>query len=260
VAAGSVDKIVLSWVSPTDADLAAVIVLAGASDVLADAAEIWRGLAASYEAPSAGVGVARWFWLRAVDRTGNLSTVAGPVTAAALGVVAADIADDAIETAAINQVAVSNGVFAFASQMGVTRTYVLAEALEITATGEEFLIEGAFEPAGISGGWSSTDDYSVINVYARLTLKDTSDNITIETTFCSILTATRIRTTDPNTLSFWAETFASRIYVGAHGLEIVAGHTYRLEVHIAFTGGGGVGNNTLTLADESRVFLRGLKR
>jgi hypothetical protein len=260
VAAGSVDKIVLSWVSPTDADLAAVIVLAGASDVLADAVEIWRGLAASYEAPSAGVGVARWFWLRAVDRTGNLSTVAGPVTAAALGVVAADIADDAIETAAINQVAVSNGVFAFAAQMGVTRTYVLAEALEITATGDEFLIEGAFEPAGISGSWNSTDDYSVINVYARLTLKDTNDNITIETTFCSILTATRVRTTDPNTISFGADRFASRIYVGAHGLEVVAGHTYRLEVHIAFTGGGGVSNNTITLADESRVFLRGLKR
>jgi hypothetical protein len=256
-AIGSVDKIVLSWVSPTDADLAGIIVEAGSSSVYANAVEVWRGLATSYEHPGEGVGVVRWFWVRSIDRTGNKSSVSASVNSSPLGVVANDIANEAISTPKIDQVAVSNGIFSYPPVTPITANWTNLEVLTLTATEEMYFIEGAYDAGTSTGTFSftgSSGSSAYVAMNTRMILRDIDSGVDVEKiemeTERITMTTSQVIVDFPNV----------RRHVGAQGLEIVPGNRYRLSVQVKYLKSSNAFNVNLYTKQSSRIFLKGFKR
>ncbi|OCP21890.1 MULTISPECIES: phage tail protein [unclassified Ensifer] len=63
----------LSWVNPTDADLAIIEILEGTTNVSADAVVIANSIGTSFPRTGLAHNTTRYYWLRAVDTSGNKS-------------------------------------------------------------------------------------------------------------------------------------------------------------------------------------------
>jgi hypothetical protein len=120
-ASGGVDRIVLTWINPSDADFAKVLIREGADAVFGASVQIGEAAATRFETSGLLIGAERFFWVAAVDRTGNVSAWAGPVSATVTGVIAGQIADGAVTTAQLaNGAAVDYGASYEAAAHGVS--------------------------------------------------------------------------------------------------------------------------------------------
>lgn len=77
------ETIFLSWVNPIDPDFDYVEVYVGATNDPATRTPLWKGRATSYAHTGLPAGLTRYYWLRAVDDSGNTSPFTGPYSATA---------------------------------------------------------------------------------------------------------------------------------------------------------------------------------
>jgi hypothetical protein len=80
-AVGNFGYIALSWTNPADSDFSYVQVFEGSTDVFASSTVIATAFGSEFLRGNLSPGVAKYFWLKAVDTSGNISSTAGPVAA-----------------------------------------------------------------------------------------------------------------------------------------------------------------------------------
>ena len=94
-AAGVFKGILITWVNPPDRDFDYIEVWESANNNFGDASLLAIAYGSSFTRANLEIGVERYYWIRAVDATGNQSGFAGPVNATAAAIDAGtDIAGD----------------------------------------------------------------------------------------------------------------------------------------------------------------------
>jgi hypothetical protein len=248
-AIGGVDRLVLSWTNPTDADFAKVLIREGPSATFGASVHVGETAATSFEAPGLVIGALRYFWVAAADRTGNVSAWAGPVSATVIGVTVVDLVDGAVITEKIAADAVTDTTVSVPGAASLTSSYATVDSISYVADGTESVIECGVDPSPTTG---TTGVDATIYIYFRVTLRDDTDAVDVE------VRETISERIDVNSGSSFADRRNARVYAAATGAEIISGHTYTFTVAAKYysTFGGVIASTT----DSTRLFLRAIKR
>jgi hypothetical protein len=90
------DRVILSWANPSDADFKDVLIHKAASASFGASDLIRATVATVFERPRLSIGETRFYWIAARDRTGNTSAGVRPVSATVASVTATKLADRAV--------------------------------------------------------------------------------------------------------------------------------------------------------------------
>jgi hypothetical protein len=248
-AIGGVDRLVLSWVNLTDADFAKTLIRESADDLFGSSVQIGEAAATSFEAPGLVIGALRYFWVAAVDRTGNVSAWAGPVSATVIGVTVVDLVDGVVITEKIAADAVTDTTISAPGAASLSSSYTTVDSISYIADGSESVIECGVDPSPTTGTISAD---GTIYIYYRVTLRDDTAAADVE------VRETISERIDVGSGASFADRRNARVYAAATGAEIIAGHTYTFTVAAKYYASsfGVIASTT----DATRLFLRAIKR
>jgi hypothetical protein len=248
-AIGGVDRLVLTWANPPDADFSKVLIREGPSATFGASVQVGEAAATSFEAAGLVIGALRYFWVAAVDRTGNVSAWAGPVSATVVGVTVVDLVDGVVITEKIAADAVTDTTVSAPGPASLSASYTTVDSISYVADGSESVIECGVDPSPTTG---TTGVDATIYIYYRVTLRDDTDAVDVE------VRETISERIDVNSGSSFADRRNARVYAAATGAEIISGHTYTFTVAAKYYSTfGGVSAST---TDKTRLFLRAIKR
>jgi len=155
-ASGGFRSIRLTWTNPSDSDLKHVEVWEHTSNNSASASKVAEIDGDTFVREKLGTGVTRYYWLKAVDYSGNtsgFSSVASGSTESA-SLANGELATNSVSTVKVQNEAVSDGGSAYSTSTttitGIV-TYISLASVTFTGTGENALINFSFNvkpPAG----------------------------------------------------------------------------------------------------------------
>lgn len=253
--AGGVDRLVLSWINPTDADFARVLIRESATAVFGASAEIGETAATMFETPGLVIGTTRYYWAAAVDWSGNVSAWAGPISATVIGAGSGNIIDGAVETDKIAVEAVTDFAIEFPPATTVGSSYAEIGSLSVLAGDGDYLIEGGFDPTNSTGTLTwSTGSAGTVALWCRVSLYDDTTATLVEQREAKVegITVTGSGTTTALT--------PYRMFAAAGGAEVVSGHTYRFTIEFKYIPGTYTTVTSMSTVDDCRAILRAHRR
>ena len=148
-ASGEFRSVRLSWTNPSDSDLKHVEVWEHTSNSSGSASKVAEIDGSSYIRQDLGTGVTRYYWLKAVDYSGNtsgFSTVASGTTESA-SLTNGELATNSVSTAKVQNQAVSNGNSVYStsnSSISSSISYSTVSSFNYTGTGQNALVNFSF--------------------------------------------------------------------------------------------------------------------
>lgn len=169
-AVASFRNIFLTWANPSDADLALVRVYEGATSVFAAATAVADTLSEAFTRSGLATGQQRFYWVQAIDTSGNQSSVVGPVDATTVQTQSADYADLSVVRAKIADLAVDNAKIANLSADKLTAGTALAGSITVSNTTLSDTTSRAANPATRINAQTTQILPGLINISGSTTL------------------------------------------------------------------------------------------
>ena len=155
-ASGEFRSVRLSWTNPSDSDLKHVEVWEHTSNDSASASKIAEIDGNSYIRQDLGTGVTRYYWLKAVDYSGNtsdFSTGASGTTESA-SLANGELATNSVSTAKVQNAAITNGNSTYSTSnttISSSVSYVTVASFSYTGTSQNALVTFNFAIKPVSG-------------------------------------------------------------------------------------------------------------
>lgn len=162
----------------------------------------------------------------------------------------AHIEDLTVTTAKIASDAVSEISISSPGTVALSTGYTTIDTLSYIADGSESLIECGIDPAPTTG-YSTTD--GIVHIWYRISLRDDAAGVDLEvreTLSERIKVASTVEIDRRN----------ARVYAAISGAEIVAGRSYTCTVAAKYAQLFGANVTGSSTTDETRTFLRAIKR
>lgn len=175
VATGVLKGIAITWTRPSDADYSHCEIWENTSNSFAGASKIANAQGDSYVRAGLGNGVTRYYWLKAVDFSGNASSETSSVTATSQLV---DTAEIEVDATTIPVFAYTEGSVNFSAGAG----FEDAQSLSITSEGEAIEILAAIE---------LDNDVSTSQVFTYRIIRDDGGPTVLALSYGSVATASR---------------------------------------------------------------------
>ena len=155
-ASGEFRSVRLSWTNPSDSDLKHVEVWENTSNSSGTASKIAEIDGSSYIRQDLGTGVTRYYWLKAVDYSGNtsgFSTGANGTTESA-SLTNGELATDSVSTNKVQDQAVSDGNSTYSTTnttISSSASYTTVSSFNFTGTGANALLNFSFSIKPVTG-------------------------------------------------------------------------------------------------------------
>jgi hypothetical protein len=159
-ASGEFRSIRLSWTNPSDSDLKHIEVWENTSNNSGSASKIAEIDGSTYIRQDLGTGVTRYYWLKAVDYSGNTTGFTSSVNATteSASLTNGELASNSVSTAKVQDEAVSDGASTYSTTTtGVSSitVYDTLASFNFTGTGENALLTFSFVASPSTGTMDS---------------------------------------------------------------------------------------------------------